>query len=63
MAATDSKIQGFLENNRDFAETWKTPPTMEQIRVFTKQAGGGFIIRSSPNLPSLGEPLDSQYSC
>ena len=44
MASTDSKIQGFLEKNRKFAETWKSPGTMEQLRAVALSSGGGLII-------------------
>lgn len=53
MKYTDSKVQILLENNRKVLETWKTPPTMEQMRAMTSKAGGGFIVCLFPTLPAL----------
>ncbi|KAL9067462.1 MAG: hypothetical protein Q9161_006894 [Pseudevernia consocians] len=44
MAGIDSKIQGFLEKNREFAETWKKPATMEQMRSKAFDSGGRLVI-------------------
>ena len=45
MSLTDSRIQGLLEKNRNFAETWVFPGYMEQLREKAKEAGGGVVIR------------------
>lgn len=44
MTNTESRVQGFLENNRKFAETWPVPPTMEQLRAVSTEEGGALII-------------------
>ena len=44
MTHVDAKLQSCLENNRKFAQTYETPPTMEQIRAGARAAGGAFLI-------------------
>lgn len=63
MANTDSKIQGLLEINRKFAETWKMPATMEQMRAMAVQSGGGLIICLFPILPSPSDTFHWKSSC
>lgn len=62
MAALDTKIQAFLGSNRKFAETWRMPATMEQIRAVLLHGDGGTIIRSSPVLHLHARTLDRPYS-
>jgi len=47
MTDTTSRLQSFLANNKKFAETWKTPPTMEQMRALSYKSGGALLIRLS----------------
>lgn len=51
MTTTESKVQGLLENNRKFAETWATPPTMVQMRAATVKNGGALIVGPLPVTP------------
>lgn len=48
MAYVASKLQGLLDKNGKFAETFQVPPTMEQLRAASREAGGAFIIRMFP---------------
>ena len=43
MSPVDAKLQSWLENNRKFAETYQTPPTMDQIRPAAIAAGGAYL--------------------
>ena len=43
MAHVNSRVQEFLNNNRKFAETYTSPPTMDQIRAGSRQAGAVLI--------------------
>ena len=63
MTTTESKVQGFFENNRKFAETWQAPLTMEQLRASSLERGGALIICQSCSSDWIEVPPADPNAC
>ena len=50
-AKIDDRLQDLLSNNREFAQTWHNPFSMDQMRAMAKKSGVSMLICMSPYSP------------